>query len=71
MLRHIRTSDLAVPEAAVENMSRETYRLVDQAAALNQISFDLPPEMTFYDSTDDRHGIPLFQSDVVLIQPLR
>jgi phosphate:Na+ symporter len=62
-LRHIRKSDLAVPEAAIENMSRETLRLIDQAAALNQISFDLPPVMTFYDSTDDREGIPLFHGD--------
>ena len=63
LLRHIRKSDLAVPEAAIENMSRETLRLIDQAAALNQISFDLPPVMSFYDSTDDREGIPLFQED--------
>jgi phosphate:Na+ symporter len=63
LLRHIRKSDLAVPEAAIENMSRETLRLIDQAAALNQISFDLPPVMTFYDSTEDREGIPLFQEN--------
>ena len=60
LLRHIKQSDLAVPEAAVENMNRETLRLVDQAAALNQISFDLPPAHTFYDSADDRVGIPVF-----------
>ncbi len=41
-------------------MSRETYRLIDQAAALNQISFGLSPTMTFYDSADDRNGIPVF-----------
>ena len=62
LLRHIKKSDLAVPEVAVENMSRETYRLVDQAAALNQISFDLRPEMTFYDSAIDRQGIPVFEA---------
>ena len=28
LLRHIRDSDLGVPEAAVENMSRETMRLI-------------------------------------------
>jgi len=60
LLRHIRKSDLAIPEVAVENMHRETLRLVDQAAALNQLSFDLPPEMTFYDSTSDRQGMPVF-----------
>jgi phosphate:Na+ symporter len=63
LLRHIKQSDLAVPEVAVENMNRETHRLVDQAAALNQISFDLPPTQSFYDSTDDRVGIPLFQEE--------
>ena len=60
LLRHIRKSDLGVPEAAVENMSRETLRLVDQAVALNQISFDLAPTMSFYDSAQDRNGIPVF-----------
>jgi phosphate:Na+ symporter len=62
LLRHIKKSDLAVPEVAVENMSRETYRLVDQAAALNQISFDLRPAKSFYDSANDRHGIPVFEA---------
>jgi phosphate:Na+ symporter len=61
LLHHIKKSDLAVPEVAVENMSRETLRLLDQAVALNQISFDLPPVTTFYDSTDDRQGNPLFR----------
>lgn len=60
LLRHIRQSDLAVPEAAVENVGRETFRLIDQASALNQITFDLPPTMTFYDSTEDRRGISIF-----------
>ena len=60
LLRHIRKSDLAVPEAAVENVSRETSRLIDQSAALNQITFGLPPSMTFYDSADDRRGNALF-----------
>jgi phosphate:Na+ symporter len=60
LLRHIKASDLAVPEAAVENMSRETYRLVDQAAALNQISFGMPPRFTFYDSEVDRQETSVF-----------
>jgi phosphate:Na+ symporter len=63
LLRHIKESDLAVPEVAVENMSRETFRLIDQAAALNEISFNLPPTMTFYDSANDRQGIPVFQEN--------
>jgi phosphate:Na+ symporter len=62
LLRHIKESDLAVPDVAVENMSRETYRLIDQAAALNQISFDLQPAMSFYDSAGDRQGIPVFEA---------
>lgn len=62
LLRHIKSSDLALPEVAVESMSRETYRLVDQAAALNQISFDLVPECSFYASEADRQGTPLFRA---------
>lgn len=62
LLRHIRVSDAAVPEAAVENMSRETYRLIDQAAALNQISFGIPPKHSFYDSDEDRRGVTVFET---------
>lgn len=60
LLRHIRDGDAAVPEAAIENMSRETYRLIDQAAALNQISFGIAPKHSFYDSEQDRVGVPVF-----------
>ncbi len=60
VLRHIRKSDLAVPEAAVENVNRETLRLIDQAAALNQMSFNLPVTRSFYSSDADRQGVPLF-----------
>lgn len=60
VLRHIRKSDLAVPEAAVENVNRETLRLIDQVAALNQVSFDLPLTRSFYDSEEDRDGVFLF-----------
>ncbi|MDX1405980.1 MAG: Na/Pi symporter [Woeseiaceae bacterium] len=62
LLRHINQSDLAVPEVAVENMSRETHRLIDQAVALNQLSFGLPPDVTFYESSDDRKGIAVFET---------
>jgi len=62
LLRHIKNSDAAVPEAALENITRETYRLIDQAAALNQISFQLPPDHTFYDAADDRSGVAVFQN---------
>lgn len=63
LLRHIRESDAAVPEAAVENMSRETYRLIDQAAALNQISFGIAPKYSFYDSKEDRREVSVFAAD--------
>jgi phosphate:Na+ symporter len=60
ILRHIKDSDLGVPEAAIENVDRETLRLIDQAAALNQLSFRLPVGDAFYDTGDDRTGIALF-----------
>ncbi len=62
-LRHIKESDLAVPEAAIENISRETMRLIDQAIALNRLSFDLPLSVSFYPSDKDRVGVVLFGSD--------
>ena len=60
LLRHIKDTDAAVPEAALENILRETNRLIDQAAALNQGSFDLPPDYTFYDSAADRASVDVF-----------
>ncbi len=60
LLRHIKAADLAVAEAAIEDLTRETYRLIDQAAALNQVSFGLPPDYTFYDSAGDRDGVDIF-----------
>lgn len=63
LLHHIKDSDLDVPEAAVENIAQETLRLIDQAAALNQLSFGLPLTRSFYDSAADRQGVPLFGED--------
>lgn len=63
LVHHIRISDLAVPEAAIENVRRETLRLIDQAAALNQLSFDLSTSNTFYDAEMDRHGVDLFGNE--------
>jgi phosphate:Na+ symporter len=60
LLHHIKDADLSVSEAAIENVSQETLRLIDQAAALNQLSFGLPVSRTFYDSTADRLGVRLF-----------
>jgi phosphate:Na+ symporter len=60
LLHHIKDSDLAVPEAAIENIDRETLRLIDQALALNQLTFQLPTDMTFYESEEDRKGVAIF-----------
>jgi phosphate:Na+ symporter len=59
-LRHIKPDLEAVPEAAVENITRETMRLIDQVAALNQITFGLPPDFSFYQSDADRSGVGVF-----------
>jgi phosphate:Na+ symporter len=64
LLRHIRASDTAVAEAALENITRETLRLIDQAAALNQATLDLPPDHTFYESREDRKGVCVFSPDI-------
>ena len=64
LLRHIKPGDTAVPEAALENMTRETWRLIDQAVALNQAAFDLPADHSFYDSVDDRKGVSVFSPGV-------
>ena len=60
LLHHIKESDLGVPEAAIENVSRETMRLIDQTIGLNLLSLNLPLSRTFYDSEIDRLGVPLF-----------
>ena len=60
LLRHIKDTDAPVPEAALESITRETYRLIDQAAALNQASFGLPADHTCYDSSGDRTDVDVF-----------
>ncbi|MGI9232438.1 MAG: Na/Pi cotransporter family protein [Woeseiaceae bacterium] len=64
LLRYIKAGDVAVPEAALENMTRETLRLIDQSAALNQATLELPPDHTFYDSREDRKGVGVFTNAV-------
>ena len=64
LLRHITPGETAVPEAALEDMTRETWRLIDQAVALNQAAFDLPADHAFYDSADDRRGVRVFSPDI-------
>lgn len=63
LMRYIKLGETAVPEAAVENITRETFRLIDQAAALNQVGFDLPADYTFYDIGDDRREVAVFKSE--------
>jgi len=65
-LRHINLESGAVPEVAVENASRETARLIDQVAALNQASFRLTPDLSFYASTSDRDGVEVFRQNADL-----
>lgn len=64
LLRYIKPGDTAVAEAALENMTRETMRLIDQAAALNQHLLGLPTDHTFYDSNEDRKGVAVFAAHV-------
>ena len=59
--RHIKPGIMAIPEAAVDNVGRETLRLIDQAAALNLAVFGLPPEHRFYAAEDDRKYVAVFQ----------
>lgn len=60
MLRHIKVTDTEVRDVAVESLSHETLRLIDQSAALNQLAFGLPPDYTFYNSQQDRKAVPVF-----------
>lgn len=59
--RYLNEADLAVHDVALENLSMETRRLIDQAAALNQASFGLLPDAAFYDSGEDRRGVRVFE----------
>lgn len=63
LLRYINRSSKDVPEAAIKNIKSETFRLIDQVAALNQAVFGLPADYTFYDSKADRSGVPVFGID--------
>ncbi len=64
LLRHIKAGDTAVAEAALESIRRETWRLIDQVGALNQATFELPPDHTFYASAEDRKGVDVFSRDI-------
>ena len=60
LLRHIKPGITAIPEAAVGNVSKETLRLIDQAAALNLAMFGLPPDHHLYDADEDRRSVNVF-----------
>ncbi len=64
LLRHIKAGDTAVAEAALESIRRETWRLIDQVGALNQATFELPPDHTFYASAEDRKGVDVFSRHI-------
>ncbi len=59
--RHIKPGIMAIPEAAVDNVGKESLRLIDQAAALNLAVFGLPPDHQFYVENGDRHDVPVFE----------
>ena len=63
LLRHIKPGIADVPEAAIDNVTRETCRLIDQAAALNQLGFDLPRDHSFYDVGRDREAVAVVETD--------
>ncbi|MBT8098055.1 MAG: hypothetical protein KJO19_13545, partial [Woeseia sp.] len=60
LLRHINRNDLSLPAASLENIKRETARLVDQVAAVNQATFALKPMHSFYSNPDDRADVGIF-----------
>ena len=62
LLHHVKPGIAEVPEAAVENVNKETLRLIDQAAALNQLGFDLPRDHYFYSVGNDRNAVPVFDA---------
>ncbi len=63
LTRHIKPGIMAIPEAAVGNVDRETLRLIDQAAALNLAVFGLPPDHCFYAADEDRNDVPVFEKN--------
>jgi len=60
LTRHIKPDVMQIPEAAIENVRRETLRLIDQAAALNLAAFRLPADHRFYDIGNDRDSVEVF-----------
>jgi phosphate:Na+ symporter len=63
LMRYIKAGETRVPEAAIENITRETFRLIDQAAALNLAGFNLPADYAFYDAGNDREHVEVFRPE--------
>ncbi|MEE4162756.1 MAG: Na/Pi symporter [Woeseiaceae bacterium] len=61
LTRHIKPGAIEIPEAAVENVRRESLRLLDQAAAINLATFRLPTDHRFYDVGNDRESVEVFE----------
>jgi phosphate:Na+ symporter len=66
--RYIESTPPGLQDVAVENLERETRRLVDQAIAFNVAAFDLAPRYSFYDSEDDRRNTPAFEPTTPLAE---
>lgn len=60
--RYIESTSPGLQDVAVENLQRETRRLLDQVVAYNVAAFDLSPRYAFYDSAEDRRDTPAFAS---------
>ncbi len=61
--RHIKPEISDVADVAIENADKETLRLIDQAAALNQLGLHLRPAHAFYESDSDRRAVRVFRQD--------
>lgn len=63
LARYLNNKDSALPEVAIENFEREAIRVIDQATALNLLTFGLPVKDAFFGKPVDRKGVALFGSD--------
>lgn len=62
LLRYIEGSETQMSNVAIDNMERETYRLLDQAAAVNLLSMGLKPLDPFYKAGADRRWVAAFEA---------
>lgn len=61
LVRYMQAKEEELPEVAIESLTQETRRLIDQACALNQVALGHLPERSFYDSVSDRRGVAVFE----------